>query len=88
MFFLTRKTFCSSDIVCEETLAHLSMAPAGLALLSHSLHLAKNCLSVFLNLATNVYSFIWPLPPPEADHQGSATKVSKPSNRKPCGSPN
>lgn len=42
MFFLTGKNFCSFDIVYEETLAHLSMGPAGLALLPHFLHLAKN----------------------------------------------
>ena len=73
---LERGSFCRGQR--EETLAILILvatAQAGLALLPHSLCLAKNRQSPFLKLATKIYSFIWPLPPPEADFQGPAIKV-------------
>ena len=54
---------------------------ASLALPPDSLLLAKRI--TFQKLATKVYSLIWPLPPPEADHQGPAIKVLKSSKQKP-----
>lgn len=60
-----------------------SMALAGLALLLHTLFLAKTHKITLLILATKVYALIWPLPPPEADYQSLAIKVLTSKNQKP-----
>ena len=70
--------------VSEGTLASscvVSMTLARLALLSHSLPLAK--IPLFLRLTTKVHSLIWPLPPPEADYHGPVIRVLKSDNQKP-----
>lgn len=68
------------------TLVTLSMAHIALtylALLPHSLCLAKKHDIIVLKLATRVHSIIWPYPPPEAYYQGPVIKILKYSNQKP-----
>lgn len=58
-------------------------ALAGLALLLHSLCLSKQ-LDYTLNKPLRSIRLFWPLPPPEAGHQGPAIRVLKPSNQNPA----
>jgi hypothetical protein len=51
------------------------MVVPGLALLFHSLCLAKNHQMTILKLVSKVYSFNWPLLAPEADYQDPGIKV-------------
>lgn len=70
------------------------MVLTGLALLPHSLCLAKekktlNYIKKTLKLATEVCSLIWPRPPPEAGAQDSAIRSIQVQQLKaPFGSPN